>query len=216
MLKGGLETGNELATKAAPQHREGKKEARAGWNPVGVIQRQPTGSDDTVDMGMNLELLIPGVQHTEEADFGPQMSGIAGDFEQCFCTGSEQQIVDDFLVLQSQRRQLCRQSEDDVDVGRGEKFAAPCFKPALAGAGLALRAMAVSATVIRDGGAMSTAGALIDMAAECGGAATGNGQQNFDVRPANPLAVALEESCSGRAYQVSHLQGRPTHLLLLR
>ena len=68
---------------------------------MGVIQRQPTGSDDTVDMGMKLELLIPGVQHTEEADFGPQMSGIAGDFEQCFCTGSEQQIVDDFLVLQS-------------------------------------------------------------------------------------------------------------------
>jgi hypothetical protein len=81
-------------------HRAGKK-ARAGWNPVGVIQRQPTGSDDTVDMGMKLELLIPGVQHTEEADFGPQMSEIAGDFEQCFCTGSEQQIVDDFLVLQS-------------------------------------------------------------------------------------------------------------------
>src|SRR5208337_4699406 len=106
VLEGELETGDELATKHATQHRAGKKEARAGWNPVGVIQRQPTGSDDTVDMGMNLELLIPGVQHTEEADFGPQMSGIAGDFEKRFCTGSEQQIVDDFLVLQSQRRQL--------------------------------------------------------------------------------------------------------------
>ena len=63
-----------------------------------------------------------------------------------------------------------------MDVGRGEKFAAPCFKPAFAGAGLALRAMAFSAAVLGDGGAMSTAGALIDMAAEGGGATARNGQ----------------------------------------
>jgi len=57
-----------------------------------------------MDVRVELKLLIPGVQHTEEADFGPQMSGIAGDFEKRFRTGSEQQIVDDFLVLQSQGR----------------------------------------------------------------------------------------------------------------
>src|SRR5664280_1515097 len=61
------------------------------------------------------------------------------------------------------------QSENHMHVGRGEKFAATCLKPAFAGAGLTLRAMAVSATVIRDGGAMSTAGALIDMTAALGG-----------------------------------------------
>src|ERR1017187_6278519 len=86
------------------------------------------------------------------------------------------------------------QSENHMHVGRGEKFAATCLKPACAGARLTLRAMAVSATVIGDGGAMSTAGALIDMTAECGGAATGNGQQDLDMGPADPLAVALEES----------------------
>jgi hypothetical protein len=74
--------------------------------------------------------------------------------------------------------------------------------------------MAISAAVIGDGGAMSTAGALIDMAAEYGGATAGNGQQHFDVRPADPLAVALDESCSGRAYQVGHFQARPTHFFL--
>jgi hypothetical protein len=39
---------------------------------------------------MKLELLIPGVQDTEEADFGSEMSGIAGDFKKRFCAGSEQ------------------------------------------------------------------------------------------------------------------------------
>src|SRR5208283_4677217 len=162
---------------------------------VGVIERQPTGRSDTVDMGMKLELLIPGVQDTEEADFCPEMSGIAGDFEESFCTGSEQQIVDDFLVLQSQGRQLRRQREDHMHVGRGEKFAATCLQPTFAGARLTLRAMAISAAVIGDSGAMSTAGALIDMAAEGGGATALNGQQGLDMGPADPLAVVLDKSC---------------------
>ena len=150
VLEGGPEAGDELATKAAPQHRAGKKEARAGWNPAGVVERESAGRDDTVDMGMKLELLIPGVQHAEEADFGAEMSGIAGDFEKRFCTGPEQEIVDDLFVLQGQGRQLRRQSEDDMDVGRGEKFAAPGLEPAFAGTGLTLWAMPVSAAVVRD------------------------------------------------------------------
>jgi hypothetical protein len=43
---------------------------------------------------------------------------------------------------------------------------------------------------------MSTAGALIDMAAECGGAAARDGQQDLDMGPTDPVAVALDESCS--------------------
>ena len=55
-----------------------------------------------MDMGMEPELLIPSMQHGEEADFRAEVSRIASDFEKCFRTGAEQQIVDDFLVLQSQ------------------------------------------------------------------------------------------------------------------
>jgi len=42
-----------------------------------------------------------GVQHAEKAN-SRQMFGITGNFEQCFCTGSEQEIVDDLLILKSQ------------------------------------------------------------------------------------------------------------------
>src|SRR5271157_5719744 len=118
-LEGGLEAGDELATKHATQHRAGKKEARAGRNPARVVEREPAGRDDTVNMGMKLQLLVPGMQHTEEADLGPETSGIAGDLEESFCTGTEQQIIDDLFVLQSQGRQLLRQSEDDMGVGEG-------------------------------------------------------------------------------------------------
>jgi hypothetical protein len=50
------------------------------------------------------EILIPGVKHTEEADFGTEMFGIASDFEEGFGTGLQQQMVQDFLVLQGKGR----------------------------------------------------------------------------------------------------------------
>jgi len=58
-----------------------------------------------MDMGVKPELLAPSMQHGEEADFRAKVSWIASDFEKSFRTGAEQQIVDDFLVLQGQWRQ---------------------------------------------------------------------------------------------------------------
>ena len=72
---------------------------------MGVIERQAAGGNDAMDMGMKPELLTPSVQHGEEADFRAKVSGIARDFEKGFRTGAEQQIVEDLLVLQGQRRQ---------------------------------------------------------------------------------------------------------------
>jgi len=168
-----------------------------------------------MDMGMKFDFLIPGVQHAEEAEVGAEMSGSAGDFEQGFGTGAEQQAIEELAVLPRQGCQLVREGEDDMDVGRREKFLAPGLEPTVAGVGLTLRAMAIATAVIGDGGAVSTAGALIDMAAEGGGATARDGEQDLDMRPADPLAAALDEGCAGSADQIGHLQGRPVHLLLL-
>jgi hypothetical protein len=40
-----------------------------------------------MQMGMKLQFLTPGMEHAEEADFGAEMAGITGDFEQRFRTG---------------------------------------------------------------------------------------------------------------------------------
>ena len=81
LLEGGLESLGELAAKHMTMHRDGEKEAWVRSNPVGVIQREPTGGDDTVDVGMNLEFLVPGMQHAEEADFGAEMFRVTGYFQ---------------------------------------------------------------------------------------------------------------------------------------
>src|SRR5258708_34343774 len=98
-----------------------------------------------MDMGMKLQLLTPRVQHGEEADFCAEVSGIASDFEKCFGTGAEQQIVDRFLVLQSQWRELGRKCKDHMDVARRGKFSLTGGDPTFSGRGLTFRAMSIRA-----------------------------------------------------------------------
>src|SRR5205807_582619 len=170
--------------------------------------------NDAMDMRVSFEFLIPSMQHAEEADFCTEVLGIASDFEKCFRTGTEQQIVDDFLVLQSQWSQLRRKCEDHMDVARREKFSLTCGDPAFPGRGLTLRAVSIAAAVIGDGGTMPAAGALIEMTAECSGTTPRNGPQYFDVLPAEPLAISFEEGRSCAADEIGHLEGRPAHLFL--
>ena len=60
-LKGRLESGDELAAKHTAEYLDGEKEARTGSNPARVIEREPAGGNNTVDMGMKLEFLVPGM-----------------------------------------------------------------------------------------------------------------------------------------------------------
>jgi hypothetical protein len=169
-----------------------------------------------MDMGVGCEFLTPGVQNAEEADLRAEMSGIASDFEKCFRTGAKQEIIEDLSVLQGQWSQPLRKGEDHMDVARREKFSSACCDPPFPGRGLTLRAVPVSAGVVRDSGAMPAAGALIEMTAQCGGATPPNGQQHFDMLPTEPVAISFDESSSRCADEIGHLQGRPAHLLLLR
>ena len=96
---GALQRSHELTAKNPAQDFDGKKERVAGVDPVGVIQRESTGWDHAMDMGMMLEPLIPGVEHAEESDLGSQVPGIAGDLQQGGGAGVKEQVVDQPFVL---------------------------------------------------------------------------------------------------------------------
>jgi hypothetical protein len=128
-----------------------------------------------MDMRVNVEFLTPGVQYAEESDFCTEMLRIARDFEQGFRTGAKQEIVDNLLVLQDQGSQMPGKREDHMHVGRREQFLATCCEPAVARSCLTLWAVPVSTRVVGDG-AMSAAGAFIEVAAERGGATPHDGQ----------------------------------------
>lgn len=50
--------------------------------PLPVIGRQSAGRDHAVHMGVELQILSPGVQHRQQADLGAEVLRIGGDFEQ--------------------------------------------------------------------------------------------------------------------------------------
>jgi hypothetical protein len=67
------------------------------------------------------------------------------------------------------------------------------------------------AAVVGNRGPMGTARTLIEMAAQCRGAAARHGQQHFDMPPTNPLVVSLDEGGSRGADEIGNLQQRPGH-----
>jgi hypothetical protein len=95
---------DKLTAKNSAEYRDGKKEARARWNPTRVIERQSAGGHDTMHVRVMFEFLIPGVEHTEEADLGAEMFGIASDCEEGCSTVLQQEMVQQFLVLQGEWR----------------------------------------------------------------------------------------------------------------
>ena len=145
LLESLLERVDELATKDLRQHFLREEVGISGANPAGVIGGQSAGGSDTMNMGMKSELLTPGMQDTEEADFCTEVFRVAGHFEKGFRTSAKQKIVDELLVLQDQWRQTTGQCEHNMGVARGEKFSPPGSDPLFPSGGLTLRAVAVAA-----------------------------------------------------------------------
>ena len=105
----------------------------------------------------------------------PRMLGIGGDFQQRLRRWPRTAAVNSTLLFcQHQRHQLMGHAEDHVIVGRRQQFPLARRQPLLAGVGLALRAVAIAAGVVRDG-PMAAAVALIAMPAERGRAAALDG-----------------------------------------
>ena len=61
-----------------------------------------------MDMGVDLQILSPGVQNAEEPDLRAEMFGIGCDLEKRRGAGAEQKVIGDFLVVQSQPCEFVR------------------------------------------------------------------------------------------------------------
>ena len=110
-----------------------------------MIERKTAGRNDAMDMWMVLQLLIPGMQDAEKADFRSEVPGICGDLDQSLSAGTEEEPIDHLLVLQRQRCQLMWQREYNMRIRRRQQLSLSCFKPAFASLILALRAVSVPA-----------------------------------------------------------------------
>src|SRR3954471_527185 len=97
-----------------------------------------------MDVRMVLQVLAPGMEHSDETDLGAEMARIGGDRAQCFGCGPEQDGVDRGLVLESDFGGWRRQGEDDVEIRHRQQFVLPFGQPGGARPSLAFRAMSVA------------------------------------------------------------------------
>ena len=127
-----------------------------------------------MEMRMEIELLAPAMQDTEETDLRTEVFWIASDFQKGFRAGAKQEVVEDLFILQHERSQATRQGEDHVQVARGEQFSLTRRDPAFPCGSLTLWAVPISAAIVGDG-TMPATGAFIEMTAQCGGTTPRNG-----------------------------------------
>src|SRR5437773_7028836 len=132
-----------------------------------MIWRKPTRGNDAVNVGMQQQVLSPGVQDADHTDLGSQVFRIRCDFQQGLCAGGEQQIVKQARVLQGQDIQFVRHGEHGMEIAGSQEFA-------LAGLRLTLGAVPISTRVVGDGLIFATL-ASVAMPAEGSGAAALNG-----------------------------------------
>ena len=214
-MKSSSESGEELTTEDAAEHGDGQEESVRRTDPSVMIGSQSAGSHDAMDMGMEQQSLIPRVQHAEEGDLGAQMARVAGDFQQRFGAGMEQQVEDEFFVLQRYRSDFARQSEDRMHVACGQQFLFPRLKPAQVGVALTARAMPITARVIRDGD-MAAVGAAVTVTTQRSGPAARDSKQDLAVLKGDPAMAAVQEGVSCAADDIGHLRRRPVQLRAVR
>jgi len=175
-----------------------------------MIGRQAASRNHAVHVGMQRQILSPGVEDAEKTDLGSQVLCIGSEFEHCFPAGTEQQVVEHLGVPLAKCVEFVRQRKDHMKVGDAQQFLFSRGEPALTRLGLALGAVPVSTGVIGDG-LMTAARTSIHVTAERCGAATVQRPENGQLLVAQPGSVSFDESVTLRAEYVRHFHARTAH-----
>ena len=97
---------------------------------------------------MLVELLAPGVEHSETADLRPEMLRVPGDVLEGLGNRAKEQAIEVAGVLQRQGPQGVRQGKDDMGVGRLEHLAFPGREPRRLRRAMTFGAATVAAGVV--------------------------------------------------------------------
>src|SRR5579872_3638445 len=175
-----FQTSEELTAEYAAKNLHRQEERIEGTYPAAAVWRQAARWNGAVNVRMEQQVLSPGVKNADHTDFRTEVFGIARYFQQCLCTGSEQQVVKHSWVVQREHIEFVRHGEYYMKVAGGEKLALAICEPMFARLRLALRTMPVAAGVIRDG-LVTALRTGIDVAAQRSCAAALNGPKGLEL-----------------------------------
>ena len=139
----------------------------------------------------------------------PRMFWVGSDDADRLGSRLEQDVVDECLVLESDRRDWRRHGEDDMKIGNGQQFGAAICKPSEARQTLALRAMPIAAGIVGDAD-LAAILAPLDMTAERRRSACLDRGHDLALIEGEPVALRSAKRVAVAAKNVRHLQLR-TH-----
>ena len=145
----------------------------------------------------------------------PKRFGFARDLEQGVGGGLKQQVVHHALVDERETGERLRDREDDVDVADWEELLLASRHPRVPRRGQTLRAMPITAAVVRES-RLRTLLTAIAVPAERRRAALRDGPEDASMRPRDPGPVRLQDAIAMSAHDVGHLEGWPRHRLCSR
>jgi hypothetical protein len=76
---GFLQVMEKLFSKQTREDADRQKESGAGGDPTPAVWREASGGDQTVQVGVVLQGLAPGMQDSHKSDMGTEMLGISGN-----------------------------------------------------------------------------------------------------------------------------------------
>src|SRR5882724_1862326 len=161
------------------------------------------------------QILPPGMKDGEEADLRTEMLRVRCNGFQRFRRGAEENTVDHFLVLESDRGHFFRHGENDMKVRDVEKFGLAVFNPLSTSKGLTFWTMAITTRVERVP-LMTTLIAALQVTAEgCGTAHLDRGH-DAPLSRGHRRAMLFAIRFAIAAEHVRHFQLRPIHEPALR
>jgi hypothetical protein len=154
------------STKQTRQHLDGQKEIWPAGNPSCAIWGNAAAWNHAMQMRMVKKSLAPGMEHCEESDLRAEVLGVSRDGAQRLGGRQKKNVVDGLLVLQGNGGDGLRYGEDHVKILGVEKLGSTVFQPLRPSQRLALRAVAITTTVVANPLVVAAITAL-DMTTQC-------------------------------------------------
>ena len=140
----------EQPAKQAREHTHWQEEARPARHPALAIERDAAARHDHVHVRMMGHGGPPGMEDRGDADAGAEVFWVGRDRDQGLGRCLKQDIVDDGLVRVGDVGNKRRQREHDMIVRHRQQVGLARRQPVLCCRALALRAVPVAATIVRD------------------------------------------------------------------
>ncbi len=211
LLPGSGELLQEATPEEAGEHLDGGEEGTASRLPFAGCDIETCVGDDDVEVGMESQPLVPGMQDGGATDAHSAVAGVLGDGAQGLGGGAEEDIEDGSAVAGHDPGQLAGQGEDDMEVRHREDVGGARLHPAACGAALAGRAVPIAAGVV-DGMFARTAFALVEVPAQRRGPAALDSGHDLAAAGIEAAGEAVAEGGTGVAEDLRHAGALRIHL----